>query len=81
MKVEKQLVVKVKFNNGESLEVGDIVKFSTVNGCFMGEFKGIAAKRGSLQFTSTINKREYSWFVMPKSILDMELIERGVVNE
>lgn len=72
--IEKEVITRIKLNNGKELCDGDFVKFIANGICQYGQFVGIT-KRGCLQFANEVGDVLAEWAVLPSSIQALEVVE------
>lgn len=73
MKIEKELVVKVKIDENTELKKGDKVKFIAKNAAYIGRFVEVRPK-GSLLFECDIAGSSVVFGIMPNSIKAIEVL-------
>lgn len=76
MEIKKQIITEVRIDEHSKLETGDTVKFIANNSCYLGEYEGMT-NRGCLKFKGTVGKATIHFNIMPKSIKNIEIVERG----
>ena len=73
MKIEREVIIKVKINENTELKQGDLVSFIANGSSHIGSFRGIS-KKGALEFEYTVAGKEIKFNVMPRSIVAIEVI-------
>ena len=73
MKIERELVVKVKIDDKTELKKGDKVKFIANNAAYVGKFVEVRP-RGSLLFECDVADQSVVFGIMPNSIKAIEVL-------
>ncbi|MCQ2549901.1 MAG: hypothetical protein MJ134_07660 [Lachnospiraceae bacterium] len=73
MKIEREVILKVKINENTELKQGDLVTFVANGSSHIGCFRGIS-KKGALEFEYTVGETKIKFNVMPRSIVEMEVV-------